>query len=348
MRLATCGMVSPKMWPARRPTRVIGLAGVILLLALAVAACGVTPQTTLNPTTEAGRATHSLLLLVFWAGLAVFVVVEGVLLYALVRYRRRRGDTLPRQTHGHTGLEIAWTIPPTILLVVVAVMTVPVIFANAEEPGADAVAVRAIGHQWWFEFTYPDLGVVTANELHLPVGKPAAISVESVDVLHSFWVPALRGKVDMVPGRTNVLTIVPEAIGTFRGQCAEFCGTAHALMRFTVVVEEPAVFDAWALRQLDDRVPPSTTLAKVGEELLQPTGCVACHTIRGVSEIGVLGPDLTHVGSRGHLASNIMDMSHQNLAKWLRDPTGVKPGSFMRLPRPLTEDEIEALVAGLQ
>jgi cytochrome c oxidase subunit 2 len=288
---------------------------------------------------------------VFWAGLGVFVIVEGMLLYTIVRYRRRRGDDLPPQTHGHLGLEIGWTIAPTILVVIVAALTGPVIFANAQEPEEDALTIRAIGHQWWFEFTYPELGVVTANELHLPVGRPAAIVIESVDVIHSFWVPALRGKVDMVPGRTSVIRLLPEATGTFPGQCAEFCGTAHALMRFTVVVEEPDVFDDWVTHQLGDRIPPSTELGQAGEAMLAPAGCIACHTIRGVSEVGTVGPDLTHLGSRGHIASNTLEMSRENLGKWLRDPADVKPGNFMNLPRPLTEDEIEALVeylAGLQ
>ena len=328
---------------AQRVMRRAGLGAALLLAALAVAACGVTPQTVLEPTTEAARASHWLFLVVFWAGLAVFIVVEGMLLYTIVRFRRRRGDTLPPQTHGNLKLEIGWTIAPTVLVVLLAALTVPVIFANAQEPEDDALRVEAIGHQWWFEFNYPDIGVVTANELHLPVGKPAAIIVKSEDVLHSFWVPALRGKIDMVPGRTSVVRILPEQTGTFPGQCAEFCGTAHALMRFTVVVEEAAAFDAWAAHQLTDRVPPTTELAQAGEALLTPAGCTLCHTIRGVSEIGTIGPDLTHIGSRGHIAANMMDMSLANLEHWLRDPEGMKPGNLMNLPRELTEDEIEAL-----
>ena len=330
-------------WPALRVMRRASLGAALVLAALAVAACGVTPQTILEPTTEAARASHWLFMVVFWAGLAVFVIVEGALLYTIVRYRRRRGDSLPAQTHGNLKLEIGWTIAPTILVVLLAALTVPVIFANAQEPEDDALRVEAIGHQWWFEFRYPDLGVVTANELHLPVGKPAAIILKSEDVLHSFWVPALRGKLDMVPGRTSVFRILPEQTGTFLGQCAEFCGTAHALMRFTAVVEEPEEFDAWAAQQLTDRIPPTTELAQAGEALLTPAGCALCHTIRGVTEIGTIGPDLTHVGSRGHIAGNLMDMSSSSLEHWLRDPKGMKPGNLMVLPRPLTEDEIEAL-----
>ena len=328
---------------AQRVMRRVSLGAALVLAALVLAACGVTPQTILEPTTEAARASHWLFLVVFWAGLAVFVVVEGALLYTIWRFRRRRGDTLPAQTHGNLKLEIGWTIAPTILVVLLAAFTVPVIFANAQEPEDDAIRVEAIGHQWWFEFSYPDLGVVTANELHLPVGKPAAIIIKSEDVLHSFWVPALRGKLDMVPGRTSVFRILPEQTGTFPGQCAEFCGTAHALMRFTVVVEEPEEFDAWAAHQLTDRVPPTSELAQAGEALLTPAGCALCHTIRGVTEIGTIGPDLTHVGSRAHIAANTMGMSRSDLEHWLRDSDDMKPGNLMILPRPLTEDEIEAL-----
>ncbi|MDE2897145.1 MAG: cytochrome c oxidase subunit II, partial [Chloroflexota bacterium] len=170
------------------------LAPALAVAVLALAACGVTPQTTLEPTTEAARTARDLLMFVFWAMVVTFVLVEGALLYVLIRFRRRSGDGIPAQTHGNTPLEIGWTIAPAILVVVIVVLTVPAIFSNARAAGPDALKVRAIGHQWWFEFQYPDLGVTTANELHLPVNREVEIQLESNDVLHSFWVPSLRGK----------------------------------------------------------------------------------------------------------------------------------------------------------
>ena len=319
----------------------------LAVTALALAACGATPQTTLEPTTEAARTARDLLLFVFWAMVVTFVLVEGALLYVLIRFRRRSGDGIPPQTHGHTPLEIGWTIAPAVLVVIIVVLTVPAIFSNARAAGPDALQVRAIGHQWWFEFQYPELGVVTANELHLPVDRDVEIQLESNDVLHSFWVPSLRGKLDMVPGRVNRFTIKPEVSGTFLGQCAEFCGTAHALMKFTVVVEPQATFDAWVENQLTDRVPPTSELAREGEEMLTLGGCVACHTIRGTDSAGLLGPDLTHMGSRAHIAAGLLENTPENMRLWLSDPQGVKPGNTMVIPE-LTGDQLDALVAYLQ
>ncbi len=319
----------------------------LAVAALAVAACGVTPQTTLEPTTEAARTARDLLMFVFWAMVVTFVLVEGALLYCLVRFRRRSGDGIPPQTHGNTPLEIGWTIAPAILVVVIVVLTVPAIFSNARAASPDALRVRAIGHQWWFEFQYPDIGVVTANELHLPVGRDVEIQLESNDVLHSFWVPSLRGKLDMVPGRDNKFTIKPEVTGTFPGQCAEFCGTAHALMKFYVVVETQAEFTAWAETQRAERVPPASDLARQGEETLTLGGCVACHTIRGTDSAGILGPDLTHMGSRQYIAAGILENTPENMRAWLSDPQGVKPGNTMVIPE-LTTEQLDALVAYMQ
>ncbi len=344
----------------RRP--VLALLLVTLAAGALFVACGPTPQTTIEPTTEQARRSLDLLQIVLWGGVAVFVLVEGALVYALIRYRRRSGDALPNQTHGHRGLEIAWTIAPTVLIVGLVAVTLPVIFFNARPPQqADPLQVQAIGHQWWFEFRYPDLGVVTANELHLPRGREVEIEVESEDVVHSFWVPQLRGKIDMFPVRRdeqgrvtgrppNRLIMIPEQVGTFIGQCAEFCGVAHALMKLTVVVEEPEQFDAWAARQLEDRAPPQGEVAQQGEELLVKGGCIACHTIRGTIAAGVIGPDLTHMGGRAHIASGILPNTPENLTKWLSDPQAVKPGNKM-VTSPLNDEEIDALViylGGLQ
>ena len=319
----------------------------LAVVALGMAACGATPQTTLEPTTEAARTARDLLIFVFWAMVVVFVIVEGALLYILVRFRRRSGDGLPAQTHGNTPLEISWSIAPAILVIVIVVLTVPAVFSNARAAGPDALQVRAIGHQWWFEFQYPELGVVTANELHVPVDREIELQLESDDVLHSFWVPSLRGKLDMVPGRANGFTIRPEVTGTFLGQCAEFCGTAHALMKFTVVVESQQEFDAWVQNQLADRVPPAKGLEKEGEMLLTIGGCVACHTIRGTDAAGILGPDLTHMRDRDHIAAGILENTPDNMRRWLSDPQGVKPGNSMVIPE-LSGDQLDALVAYLE
>ena len=331
------GARNTRMYPA-----LLLVVGALLL----ATACGVTPLTIMEPATASARRSLYLLTFVFWAAVVVFVLVEGVLIYVLIRYRRRRGDGLPPQTHGHTRLEIAWSIAPAILVAVIAVLTVPRIFADAQQAEADTLKVRAIGHQWWFEFVYPELGVVTANELHLPVARSVEIQLESDDVLHSFWVPKLRGKLDMVPGRVNKFVITPESTGTFLGQCAEFCGIAHALMKFTVVVESEADFDAWVGNERSARAPPASDQARAGEALLASAGCVACHTIRGTDATGVIGPELTHVGSRDQIAAGNLPNTREGLSTWLSGPQDVKPGNLMVIPE-LSDDEIDDLVTYL-
>jgi len=282
----------------------------LLALALAVAvvamgACGATPQTTLEPTTEAARTARDLLMFVFWAMVVTFVLVEGALLYCLIRFRRRSGDGIPAQTHGNTPLEIGWTIAPAVLVVIIVVLTVPAIFSNARAAGPDALKVRAIGHQWWFEFQYPDLGVTTANELHLPVGREVEIQLGSNDVLHSFWVPSLRGKLDMVPGRENKFTIKPEVTGTFPGQCAEFCGRDHARMIYTVRALPEGEYNSWFEEKAGEAPAPiegdfggeeeveqeegAVGNAANGQSLFFEMGCNVCHGDRGE---GLVGPTI--------------------------------------------------------
>ena len=202
----------------------------------------------------------------------------------------------------------------------------------------DSLEVVATGHQWWFEFEYPGLGVTTANELHIPVGQSVNVELRSTDVIHSFWVPRLSGKVDMVPGHDNRLWFTPEEPGVFLGQCAEFCGTSHANMRFRVFVDTQEDFDAWVAQQAADALPPEGELATAGQTIAT-TICAACHTIRGTNAAGQIGPDLTHVGSRTTIASGILENTPENLRAWITNPPAEKPGSLMPV-LPLTDEQI--------
>jgi len=226
-------------------------------------------------------------------------------------------------------------------------------------PDSEAMTVRATGNQWWFEFEIEELGLVTANELRIPVGEVINLDLQSNDVIHSFWVPKLAGKVDMIPNNDNTMWMQADEVGTFFGQCAEFCGESHANMRFRVIVQTREDFDAWVEQQLSDAVIPSDPLAKQGHDLFMSidAGCWACHTIRGSSNAyGQVGPDLTHFASRLHLASGIMDNTHENLVRWLTDPNDVKPGNIMSRDatvyndptQTLTDPEIAALAAYLR
>jgi cytochrome c oxidase subunit II len=286
-----------------------------------------TPMSTVLTKSDFGRATDQIYGLIAWITLGIFLIVVGLLTYALVRYRERRPGELPRQIRGHSLLEIGWTIAPALVLLVIAIPTIQTIFRTqpAVEPeGALEVTVR--GHQWWWEFSYPALGIVTANELHLPLGRAAALRLEGPDVIHSFWVPQLGGKRDVIPGRLNRLTFTPEAPGEYLGTCAEFCGVSHANMRLRVIVDDAEAWQAWV--RLQQAPPAADAAATEGAAVFAKSACVGCHTVRGVSA-GLVGPDLTHFGSRRTLAAGLLPNTPANLLAWIEDPPAVKPAAKM-------------------
>jgi len=299
-----------------------------------------------------------------WAMVVTFVLIEGALLYSLIRFRRRPGDPLPAQIHGHTGLEIAWTIIPTILILVLGVWSVVTLFELEPPPAsANTLEVTVTGHQWWWEFEYQDADgsgrfINTANELVVPVGKPVNLLLNSDDVIHSFWIPKLAGKVDVVPTRNNRMWFQGDVIGTFYGQCAEFCGTAHALMKFRVQVLSQADYLAWVdnYGQPPGTSEPLSLLAQQGRDLFMGDGtCVACHTIEGVpGAILTVGPNLTGLGSKQTFAAGVLDLNRENLRRWLNNPNDVKPGNRMAELAPiyqtadgsinLSDQEVTALI----
>jgi len=242
-------------------------------------------------------------------------------------------------------MEIGWTIAPALILLVIAIPTWQVIFEMSEVP-EDSLEVHVIGHQWWWDIRYPELGITTANEIRLPVDRPVHVILSTEDVIHSFWVPQLIGKQDMMPGRINSVWFTPTDPGTYYGQCVEFCGTSHANMRFRVVVHSANEFESWVTTQTTAPEKVSGN-ALVGAEVFATGACVACHTIDGTPGIGVTGPNLTHVGGRLTLAAGVLDNTPDEMARWLRSPETIKPGS--KMPNlGLTEAEISALVSYLQ
>jgi len=316
-------------------------------LALALGGCAWDgPMSTVVGRSDFARAILSVYSIITWTTAIIGVLVFVILAIALIRFRERPGDTaLPRQVRGHTLLEIAWTIGPALVLLIIAIPTIQIIFRTqtaATPPDALHVTVR--GWQWWWEFRYPDLGVVTANELHLPAGRPVVLRLEGPDVIHSFWVPQLGGKRDVTPGRLNRITLTPDTPGEYWGQCAEFCGASHANMGMRVFVRTAADFDAWVARQ---KAPPGEPgeLAAAGKTVFASSACVGCHTIQGVSA-GVLGPDLTHFGSRTMLAAGMWPNTPDNVAEWVKDPQRLKPG--VKMPAlGLTDEQAKALAAYL-
>jgi cytochrome c oxidase subunit 2 len=314
-------------------------------LGLLLAACTQAyDYNSLAPQGPVAEKQADLYFLVFWIAAGVFVLVEGALVFALFRFRRRSAEDTPKQIHGHTRLEIIWTIIPALLLAGVAVPTIGTIFdlSGCEE---DAVDVEVVGHQWWWEVNYPELQVTTANEIHIPAGRPVCVTLVSEDVIHSFWVPRLAGKQDMVPGRTIELRLQADRPGVYHGECAEYCGLSHGIMLFQVVADPPADFDAWVQTNGGDAAaqPPPEI-----EQLVTAT-CMSCHQIRGVEgqvTPAKPAPDLTHVGSRRTIVAGWVENNARDLARWLRNPPRVKPGS--RMPNyHLTDEQIEDLVAYL-
>lgn len=319
--------------------------------ALALLGCGGPfPQSTLAPRSDFARATDVLFRDIFWWAAAVFVVVELLLIIVLVRFRHREGRAAPRPAHGHTILEIAWTLAPAVILVFVAVPTVRTIFTTAgEDIPPNALKVEVVGHQWWWEYKYPDLGIATANELHVPVGKPVQVAITSADVIHSFWAPVLGGKRDAIPGHVNYIAFSADSVGDYSGQCAEFCGASHGNMRLRVLVDRDSAFQAWVdAQKRGPATPPTASLAEQGKAVFSRSACIGCHTIQGVSP-GIIGPNLTHVGSRMTVAAGLFPNDSAHLASWIADAPSLKPGVLMtRMKPPLTDADIAAVVAYLQ
>ncbi len=277
----------------------------------------------------------------------IFVLVSGLVVYAIVRYRERPGSSMPRQLAGSRKLEFLWTAVPIGLLATVFVFTAKTMRAANPKKGTRPADLLVVGHQWWWEVKYLKSGVITANEIHLPVGKAVLIQLEAADVIHDFWVPQLGRKIDAIPGHTNYLWLRADRPGVYSGICAEFCGTEHAWMRFEVVVQSPEEFTAWEQAQLKIPQPPSEPEALAGMKLFNELTCVNCHRLAGTRANQTAGPDLTHLAQRRMLAGGAAVNNPQTLAEWLKDPDRIKPGSNMPNFH-LSDAQVRALVAYLE
>lgn len=317
---------------------------------LLLSACGGTSLTAISPTSPstlnpqgpiaAGVANLTSVLLIGSA--IVFVLYAGLIL--VVAWRRRNAP--PRAQPGASGssliIPILGIVIPAILLVGAAVLTLNAANASAST-ASGAYVVEVVGHQWWWEVRYPDAQMTTANEIHIPVGRPVEIRETSIDVIHSLWIPQLGGKMEAIPGREARMTIQASQPGTYRGECAEFCGTQHAHMDLVVVADPPDQFAAWLQNQ--QVVPPSPTdpHLRQGQQAFLGSACVYCHTIRGTNATGTLGPDLTHLASRQTIGAGMLQNTRGNLAGWIADAQGIKPGNLMP-PMQLDGDQLQAVL----
>ena len=399
----------------RLVTRNTGYAALTVGLAVLMAACGQNhPDSIFHNRTDFNRDVDKLFKLLIYAGTAVFIFTEAILILTLIKFRKRPGQPEPEHVHGNTTLEIAWTVIPLLILIVIGIPTVRTIFKTQAVARSDALQVEVIGHQWWWEFRYPQYTtagtngrvdtVVTANELYLPLGKTVNFTLKSKDVIHSFWIPALAGKRDVITNRTNYLWFTPDSANAdaWNGACVEYCGTSHANMRFKAFTVSQADFDSWMANQklasvgsaapaapadtikpaaatqtvstptgvgvpnapaavntnvtqagfiayTRDKMPshtiPQTPLPKNlayddnliasgnvanGMKLVTTGACIACHSMRGVPMMqAVVGPNLTHLGSRTTLAAGLYPNDAQHLARWIKNAPAMKPGIIM-------------------
>lgn len=289
---------------------------------------------------------------VLWICAGIFLVVSVLITYAVIKFRHKSGDdrSEPPQVYGSTQIELAWTVLPILITVVLILVTARTIgeIQNAKLSD-DRLRVRVVGHQWWWEIHYPEYGIVTANEVHVPVSRegakrPTELLLQSADVIHSFWAPQLAGKVDLVPNRDNNLWIEPEITGIFLGNCAEYCGTQHANMKIRVVVQEPADFELWVKNQ--QKPPVDNPQVAKGKALFNSVSCVNCHTI-GQSPINaVFGPNLTHLMSRQTLGAGVAPLTPEKLREWVKDPQPMKVGCLMPNMQ-LSQPEVDEIVAYL-
>lgn len=346
----------------QRLTRLLALAGTAVLLA----SCSLVepeeaPLSTFEPAGPNAERIDGLFWMVFWIATIIFFLVMGaiVVMVLVFRDRGKEGAKEPKQLHGSPKLEVVWTVIPALILAAIAVPTVSAVF-DLTGCDDDSMRVEIVGHQWWFEYHYPDQAIDTANVLVIPAGEEVCAEMTSDDVMHNFWIPALHGKRYLVPGQTTELRLEADEPGEYWGHCAEFCGLSHSLMRARVVALDSADFEAWVSGQQEPAtLPEEGTPGHDGYQVFLNKGCTQCHTVRFDDESAsnivpreaFNGPDLTHFASRNVFAGASLPEEGQSyeeaLKEWLADPPRVKPGSFMPYLA-LTEQEIDALIVWLE
>ena len=310
------------------------------------------PTNIFAPVSTPAKSIFGLSMFVLAVTAAIFVVVFTVLAYSVVKFRKRANDDgrEPPQVYGSNQIELAWTVIPILIVVVITLATTRTIYdVQGALPPPGTVNVTVVGHQWWWEIRYPDLGIVTANELHVPVTasgdrRPTFLKLESADVAHSFWVPQLAGKIDLIPNRRNQMWIEPTQPGTYVGNCAEYCGLQHARMLLRVVAHASNDFQNWVAAQ--KQPPVDDPQLRAGRDAFFSTACINCHVIKGTKAKGQFGPDLTHLMSRETIGAGVVPNTAENLRAWVRDPQHIKPGALMPNMQ-LSDGELNQMVAYL-
>ncbi len=324
------------------------------MAAIMLSGPGADPTNIFAPAGTPAHSIFSLSILVLSITGAIFLGVTGTLIYVLVRYRVR-GDALdadqePPQIYGSNQIELSWTVIPILIVIMLFLATTRVIYTTEHAPRPkDSLNVTVVAHQFWWEYRYPSLGIVTANELHVPISDPkhplpTYLTMSSADVDHSFWVPRLAGKMDLIPNKVNTMWIDPQKPGLYLGQCAQYCGVQHAKMLIRVYADTPQQFSAWVASQ--QRPAVDDPAVAEGRKVFMHTACISCHTINGTVATGRFGPNLTHVGSRDTIASGSVANNPANLRRFIQDPANFKPGALMP-PMHLNSHDLDAVTAYL-
>ncbi len=314
----------------------------LILSLLGLAGCAGAPST-FAPKGTAAAQIGRLWWIMFGVGTAVYLAVMGVMMLALFR----PGTKLPFALNGRRLIIVGGLIIPLIILIVIYGFTLSTLSALEPEKNQGPLTIEVIGHQWWWEVHYPDHQVTTANEIHIPVGQPVTFKLASDDVIHSFWVPELHGKRDLIPGRVNHFWLQADEPGEYWGLCAEYCGTQHAKMLFVVVAKPQAQFDQWLAQQQQPAATPTDALTQEGFDVFMDADCGRCHTISGTEADGDFGPDLTHFAGRLTLGAGAARNTRGTLAGWVVDPHGIKPGNLMP-SSDVSGAELQALLAYLE
>lgn len=300
----------------------------------------------LKPGTKEGWEILSTFYIVLGVATLIFVIVAGLVVYAVIRFRRREGRA-PKQLSENVRLEVLWISIPLLIVVGFFILAVRIMSLVNPPVLGNKPDLTVVAHQWWWELHYPQSGVTAANEIHLPVGKHLLCRFESADVIHGFWVPSFGQKIDVIPGHPNYMWLTITRPGLYLGTCSSFCGMGHAHMAIRVFAQSPEDFSAWLAHQRQPALPPSTVGAAKGAEAFMEKNCVNCHSIAGLMTRGRVAPDLTHVGSRATLAAGTLPNTPENLAKWLKNPQSVKMGALMP-DTGLENDQIKDLSAYLE
>jgi cytochrome c oxidase subunit II len=329
----------------------IQLSGVFLAASPSLAGSGPAIPSIFKPESTPAESIYHLSIFVLTITGIIFVIVFSLIAYAITKFRGRSNDgPEPPQVYGSNQIELAWTVIPVLIVLVLFLATARVIHSVQDAPQPPgAIEVIAIGHQFWWEFRYPSLGVVTANELHVPVSDPSHptptfITLLSADTDHSFWIPRLAGKTDLIPNRVNHIWIEPHDTGLYLGQCAQYCGTQHAKMLLRVYVNSQEEFDQWV--QEEKKPAAIDSAAEEGRRIFETTACINCHAVSGTAANGRFGPDLTHLMSRDTIASGAAPNTRENLESWIQDPDSIKPGSLMPAMK-LNDQDLNAVTAYL-